>query len=94
MATFSTVTTQRTGRSIKSAEATMMLHEMPSVGDHELALGQFRWNPEPMPNEETDFLSGIRTTTTAGIAAHVYVAGVSMVSSHFFDSGTLEEGQS
>ena len=54
----------------------------PNVGDHELPLGQLRWNPAPMPDAEpTDFLSGMRTMTTAGdaftqvgMAAHVYVA--------------------
>jgi len=65
----------------------------PNLHDHELALGQLRWNPTPMPNEETDFLSGIRTMTTAGdaltqtgMAAHVYVANVSMVDDHFFNA--------
>src|SRR6185436_19889745 len=28
----------------------------PNPRDHELALGQLRWNPLPMPNVETDFL--------------------------------------
>ncbi|TIV90070.1 MAG: homogentisate 1,2-dioxygenase, partial [Mesorhizobium sp.] len=52
----------------------------PNIGDHELALGQYRWNPTPMPTEPTDFISGMRTFTTAGdavgqsgMAAHVYV---------------------
>jgi homogentisate 1,2-dioxygenase len=65
----------------------------PNVGDHELALGQLRWNPAPMPNVETDFLAGIRTMTTAGdvytqvgMAAHIYVANTSMVDDHFFDA--------
>ena len=57
----------------------------PNVGDHELSLGQLRWNPTPIPTEPTDFLHGIRTMTTAGdvfgqagMAAHVYVANRSM----------------
>ncbi|TIL50703.1 MAG: homogentisate 1,2-dioxygenase, partial [Mesorhizobium sp.] len=29
----------------------------PNVGDHELALGQYRWNPVPMPKEPTDFIA-------------------------------------
>jgi homogentisate 1,2-dioxygenase len=65
----------------------------PNIGDHRLALGQLRWNPTPMPDVATDFLSGIRTMTTAGdvftqigMAAHVYVANVSMVDDHFFDA--------
>lgn len=65
----------------------------PNMGDHELPIGQLRWDPVPIPNEETDFLSGIRTITTAGdavgqtgMAAHVYVANTSMVDDHFFNA--------
>lgn len=65
----------------------------PNVGDHELALGQYRWNPVPMPKEPTDFIQGMRTITTAGdvlgqsgMAAHVYVANRSMVDDHFFNA--------
>jgi homogentisate 1,2-dioxygenase len=65
----------------------------PNIGDNELAIGQLRWNPTPMPNVETDFIAGIRTMTTAGdiytqvgMAAHVYVANVSMVDDHFFNA--------
>src|SRR5438132_1908364 len=61
----------------------------PNIGDHELALGQYRWNPVPMPAEATDFISGMRTMTTAGdavgqsgMAAHVYVANRSMTDDH------------
>ncbi|HEU4987390.1 MAG TPA: homogentisate 1,2-dioxygenase, partial [Rhizobiaceae bacterium] len=64
----------------------------PNQDDHELPIGQLRWNPTAIPNEETDFLSGIRTMTTAGdangqsgMAAHVYVANKSMVDDHFFN---------
>lgn len=65
----------------------------PNLGDHELALGQLRWNPMPMPNEETDFLSGVRTMTTAGdaqgqagMAAHVYAFNTSMIDDYFFNA--------
>ena len=65
----------------------------PNIGDNELALGQLRWNPMSMPNEETDFLSGVRTMTTAGdvftqvgMAAHIYAANQSMVDDHFFNA--------
>ena len=40
----------------------------PNVDDNELALGQLRWNPIPMAQEPTDFVSGMRTITTAGDA--------------------------
>ncbi|RWI08837.1 MAG: homogentisate 1,2-dioxygenase [Mesorhizobium sp.] len=65
----------------------------PNTGDSELALGQLRWNPIPMPNVEMDFVSGIRTMTTAGdvytqtgMAAHVYVANTDMIDDHFFNA--------
>lgn len=65
----------------------------PNMDDHELPLGQLRWNPLPMPDGETDFISGIRTMTTAGdangqsgMAAHIYVANKSMVDDHVFNA--------
>jgi homogentisate 1,2-dioxygenase len=65
----------------------------PNAGETELALGQLRWDPTPMPAEPTDFLAGIRTMTTAGdvlgqagMAAHVYVANASMTDDHFFNA--------
>ena len=52
----------------------------PCLDDHDLAIGQLRWGPPPMPNEGTTFISGIRTMTTAGdvntqtgMAAAVYL---------------------
>ena len=42
----------------------------PNVGDHELALGQLRWNPMPMPDASRPTSStGMRTMTTAGDVA-------------------------
>ena len=65
----------------------------PNQNDSDLPIGQLRWDPTPMPNVETDFLSGIRTMTTAGdatgqagMAAHVYVANTDMVDDHFFNA--------
>ncbi|MVA98016.1 homogentisate 1,2-dioxygenase [Nitratireductor sp. CAU 1489] len=65
----------------------------PNVDDHQLALGQLRWDPVPIPTVETDFVAGIRTVTTAGdvltqvgMAAHVYVANVDMVDDHLFNA--------
>jgi homogentisate 1,2-dioxygenase len=65
----------------------------PNVGDHELALGQYRWDPVPMPGRPMDFLTGIRTMTTAGdvlaqtgMAAHVYTASADMNDDHFFNA--------
>ena len=51
-----------------------------------MGLGQLRWDPTPLPTEPTDFISGVRTMTTAGdvftqagMAAHVYLVTESMV---------------
>ena len=65
----------------------------PNAGEQQLSLGQLRWNPMPMPAEKTDFISGLRTMTTAGdvlgqagMAAHAYVANADMVDDHFFNA--------
>ncbi len=65
----------------------------PHAGNHSLALGQYRWDPMPIPSEPTDFIAGMRTMTTAGdalgqsgMAAHLYVANQSMLDDHFFNA--------
>jgi len=65
----------------------------PNLGDNELALGQYRWDPVPFPEGSTDFIEGMRTMTTAGdthgqsgMAAHTYAANVSMTDDHFFNA--------
>ena len=65
----------------------------PCIDDHDLPLGQLRWGPVPMPNEETEFVGGIRTMTTAGdvhtqvgMATHTYVINTSMVDDYFFNA--------
>ena len=62
----------------------------PRVGDHDLALAQYRWDPVPVPDDAVTFVSGIRTMTMAGdvnlqtgMAAHVYVANRDMVDAYF-----------
>lgn len=56
-------------------------------------LGQFRWNPIPLPDDATSFIGGIRTITTAGsvlsqagMAAHVYGANRDMTDDYFFNA--------
>lgn len=56
-------------------------------------IGQIRWNPVPMPEEPTTFLSGIRTIATngdchtqVGMAAHIYMATESMTDTFFYNS--------
>jgi len=65
----------------------------PFIDNHDLALGQLRWDPMPPPVAPTDFLGGIRTITTAGdaltqtgMASHVYVCNVDMVDDYFFNA--------
>ncbi len=65
----------------------------PCIDDHDLPLGQLRWNPVPMPNEETNFIAGVRTMTTAGdvhtqvgMASHAYVINTSMEDEYFFNA--------
>ena len=65
----------------------------PFIDNHDLALGQLRWDPVPPPVAPTDFLGGIRTITTAGdaltqtgMASHVYVCNVDMVDDYFFNA--------
>jgi homogentisate 1,2-dioxygenase len=59
-----------------------------------LALGPLRWDPAPIPvDEDLDFLSGMRTITTAGdvdtqigFAAHVYLVTRSMTDDYFYNA--------
>src|SRR5579872_4068678 len=62
--------------------------------EHEIALGQLRWDPLPIPSDEQlTFITGLRTITTAGdagtqtgMAAHVYVVTRSMVDQTFYNA--------
>jgi homogentisate 1,2-dioxygenase len=65
----------------------------PCLDDHDLPIGQLRWGPPPMPNEGTNFISGIRTMTTAGdvntqtgMAASVYLVNQSMKDEYFYNA--------
>jgi homogentisate 1,2-dioxygenase len=65
----------------------------PCLDEHDLAIGQLRWGPPPMPNEATTFVSGIRTMTTAGdvntqtgMAAAVFLVNRSMEDEYFFNA--------
>ncbi len=56
-------------------------------------IGQLRWNPPPFPDEETDFLTGLRTVCTngdahlqVGMAAHLYLASESMGNRYLYDA--------
>lgn len=65
----------------------------PCLDEHDLAIGQLRWGPPPMPHEATTFVSGIRTMTTAGdvntqtgMAAAVFLVNRSMEDEYFFNA--------
>jgi homogentisate 1,2-dioxygenase len=65
----------------------------PSVEEHDLPLGQYRWNPLPDPAAPCDFLAGLHTITTAGdvltqvgMATHYYVFNRDMVDDYVFDA--------
>ena len=65
----------------------------PHVVEHGLPLGQYRWDPVPVPNERTNFIEGVRTMTTAGdvytqvgMAAHAYAFNDDMVDDYFFNA--------
>jgi homogentisate 1,2-dioxygenase len=62
----------------------------PELVEGVVSLGQFRWNPIPMPSGPETFLRGMRTVTTAGdvntqvgLAIHTYAANADMVDEYF-----------
>lgn len=61
--------------------------------EHEMPIGQLRWNPVPIPKEKLTFVDGIRTMTTAGdagtqtgMAAHIFLATQSMRDACFYNA--------
>ncbi|HXY58159.1 MAG TPA: homogentisate 1,2-dioxygenase [Methylocystis sp.] len=59
----------------------------------EVSLGQFRWGPVPVPQNDVSFVSGLRTMTTAGsgdlrlgMAAHVFFVTQPMTDEYFCDA--------
>ena len=61
--------------------------------ESELPLGQLRWDPLPLPDRDTTFVTGLFTITTAGdsdtqvgMAAHVLLATRSMENEYFFNA--------
>ncbi|MCG8425296.1 MAG: homogentisate 1,2-dioxygenase [Proteobacteria bacterium] len=65
----------------------------PNVIPGVTSLGQYRWDPVPHSGEELTFVTGMRTMTTAGdvntqegMAAHVYLATVSMEDDYFYSA--------
>ncbi len=71
-----------------------LIRTAPEREDSELALGQLRWSPTPIPQDkQLTFVTGLQTMTTAGdaeamsgMAAHVLLVTQSMTREHFFDA--------
>jgi len=64
----------------------------PTREDSELPIGAMRWSPVPIPDEKLNFVSGLRTITTAGdadthagMAAHLVFITQSMEREHIFN---------
>jgi homogentisate 1,2-dioxygenase len=65
----------------------------PHIVKHGRPLGQLRWSPPPLPKEPVNFLTGMRTMTTAGdvytqtgMAAHLFNVTESMVDEYFYNA--------
>ncbi len=65
----------------------------PHVVEHGLPLGQLRWDPVKLPDENLTFLTGMRTMTTAGdvysqtgMAAHIYLITAPMQDEYFYNA--------
>ncbi len=65
----------------------------PDVDPDVISLGQYRWDPVPVGETPTTFLTGMRTMTTAGdvntqvgMATHVYLVTESMVDEYFYSA--------
>lgn len=57
------------------------------------SLGQYRWNPVPHGQDETTWITGMRTVTTAGdvntqtgMATHIYLVTRSMADDYFYSA--------
>jgi homogentisate 1,2-dioxygenase len=65
----------------------------PHVVKHGLPLGQLRWNPPEFPEGRLNFITGMRSMTTAGdvytqtgMGAHLYFITESMVDEYFYNA--------
>jgi len=75
------------------AKADVGLWRTAPCTEYDMPIGQLRWGPMPIPEQDVTFLQGIRTMTTAGdantqagMAAHVYLITRSMVDQCFYDA--------
>ncbi|MEL7429040.1 MAG: homogentisate 1,2-dioxygenase [Pseudomonadota bacterium] len=65
----------------------------PHIDPDLVSLGQYRWDPVPHTSQALNFVTGMRTITTAGdvntqvgMASHVYLATVSMKNEYFYSA--------
>ena len=65
----------------------------PNIVPDVVSLGQYRWDPTPFPEQKVNFVTGMRTITTAGdvrtqvgMAAHVYLANSGMGDEYFYNA--------
>ena len=65
----------------------------PNIIQDIISLGQYRWDPLPHDNKSKNWITGIRTMTTAGdvntqvgMASHVYLVTDSMVDEYFYSA--------
>ena len=63
------------------------------TGQNIMSLGQYRWDPIPVPEQDLTWITGMRTITTAGdvniqvgMASHVYLVTQSMEDEYFFSA--------
>ena len=65
----------------------------PHVNHDIISLGQYRWDPMPVPDAPLTWLTGMRTMTTAGdvntqvgMASHIYLVTQSMTDEYFYSA--------
>jgi homogentisate 1,2-dioxygenase len=65
----------------------------PCVNDDIVSLGQYRWNPVEAGDKKLNWLTGMRTMTTAGdvntqigMASHIYLVTESMTDDYFYSA--------
>jgi len=65
----------------------------PNILEDVTSLGQYRWDPVPHSEEPLNWITGMRTVTTAGdvnvqegMASHVYLVTESMVDEYFYSA--------
>lgn len=65
----------------------------PNVDPDVVSLGQYRWDPVPHSDQKLNWLTGMRTMTTAGdvntqvgMATHIYLVTESMVDEYFYSA--------